>query len=99
VSALVADAVGVGAARCSMTSFAPQIAKMWRERDASSVSLRMYLVTVAGFSLWIAYGALVESWPVAVSNGISFVMSAAVLSLKWRFSRARARRPPRRSQP
>lgn len=68
-----------------MTSFAPQIAKIWRERDASSVSLRMYLVTVTGFSLWTVYGVLVASWPVAVSNVVCLAMSGAVLFLKWRF--------------
>ena len=87
MSELLVDAVGVGAALCSMSSFAPQIAKIWRERDASSVSLRMYLVTVAGFSLWVAYGVLIRSWPVAVSNVICLLMSGAVLTLKWRFSR------------
>ena len=70
-----------------MSSFAPQIVKIWRERDASSVSLRMYLVTVTGFVLWTAYGMLIESWPVTVSNIICLAMSGAVLALKWRFSR------------
>jgi MtN3 and saliva related transmembrane protein len=87
VSSLIANVVGTGAALCSMTSFAPQIVKIWRERDASSVSLRMYLVTVAGFSAWIAYGLLIASWPVTVSNLICLAMSGAVLALKWRFSR------------
>jgi MtN3 and saliva related transmembrane protein len=87
LASLLANAVGTGAALCSMTSFAPQIVKIWRERDASSVSLRMYLVTVAGFSLWIAYGLLIASWPVTVSNLICLAMSGAVLALKWRFSR------------
>jgi MtN3 and saliva related transmembrane protein len=84
---LIANVVGTGAALCSMTSFVPQIAKIWRERDASSVSLRMYLVTVTGFSLWIAYGVLIDSWPVAGSNIVCLLMSGAVLALKWRFSR------------
>ena len=83
---LVANAVGVGAALCSMTSFAPQILKIWRERDASSVSFRMYLVTVTGFALWIGYGVLIGSWPVAVSNVVCLVMSGAILVLKLRFS-------------
>ena len=96
---LIANAVGVGAALCSMLSFAPQITKIWRERDASSVSLRMYLVTVTGFSLWIAYGVLIGSWPVAVSNSICLAMSGAVLALKWRFGHARRRDGPRRARP
>ena len=76
-----------------MTSFAPQIVKIWREHDASSVSLRMYLVTVTGFALWIGYGALIGSWPVVVSNAVCLMMSAAILALKWRFSGRTLRRP------
>ncbi|MGA0608249.1 SemiSWEET family sugar transporter [Phenylobacterium sp. VNQ135] len=83
----IANIVGTGAALCSMTSFAPQILKIWRERDASSVSLRMYIVTVTGFALWIAYGVLIKSWPVTGANTVCLVMSATILALKWRFSR------------
>jgi MtN3 and saliva related transmembrane protein len=84
---LAANIVGTGAALCSMTSFVPQILKIWRERDASSVSLRMYLVTVTGFVLWTVYGVLIGSWPVTASNIVCLAMSGAVLALKWRFSR------------
>jgi MtN3 and saliva related transmembrane protein len=82
---LVVDAIGTGAALCSMTSFIPQILKIWRERDAASVSLRMYAVTVTGFSLWIAYGVLIASWPVIGSNTVCLLLSGAILALKWRF--------------
>jgi len=82
---LIANVVGTGAALCSMTSFIPQIAKIRRERDASSVSLKMYAVTVTGFSLWIAYGLLIGSWPVAGSNLICLALSATILLLKWRY--------------
>ena len=83
---LIANVIGTGAALCSMTSFVPQIAKIRRERDASSVSLKMYAVTVTGFSLWIAYGLLIDSWPVALSNMICLALSATILLLKWRYS-------------
>ena len=82
------DAVGTGAALCSMASFTPQLVKIWRERDASSVSLRRYVVTVTGFALWITYGALNESWPLIVANSVCLGLSAAILALKWRFERA-----------
>ena len=81
------NVVGVVAAVCSMTSFVPQIVKMVRERDASSVSLRMYVVTVTGFCFWIAYGLMIGSWPVAVSNAISLALSGAILLMKWRMDR------------
>lgn len=82
-----ADLVGTGAALCSMLSFTPQIAKILHERDAASVSLRMYAVTVTGFSLWTAYGAMISSWPVAAANIVCLGLSATVLALKWRYSR------------
>lgn len=83
----LANIVGTGAALCSMSSFIPQIAKIVRERDASSVSLRMYVVTVTGFILWIAYGVLTGAWPVTAANTVCLGMSATILGLKWRFGR------------
>lgn len=83
---LIIDVVGVGAALCSMTSFVPQLTKIVRERDASSVSLKMYAVTVTGFSLWIAYGLMIGSWPIAASNAVCLALSAAILVLKWRYA-------------
>jgi MtN3 and saliva related transmembrane protein len=87
LASLAANAIGTGAALCSMTSFAPQISKILRERNAESVSLRMYLVTVVGFVLWITYGVMAGGWPVIVSNAVCLAMSAGVLALKLRFSR------------
>lgn len=81
----LANIVGTLAALCSMASFIPQILKIWRERDASAVSLRMYLVTVTGFILWSAYGAMTGSWPVMASNLVCLGLSATILLLKWRF--------------
>ncbi len=91
VAQVAINAVGVAAAVCSMTSFAPQIVKIWREKDASSVSLRTYAVTVTGFVLWIAYGLLLKSWPVAVSNSVCLIMAGAVLAMKLRFGKSDSR--------
>ncbi|HTI67452.1 MAG TPA: SemiSWEET transporter [Caulobacteraceae bacterium] len=84
------DAVGVAAALCSMSSFVPQVVKIWRERDAGGVSLRMYVVTVTGFGLWTAYGMMLGSWPLVGSNATCLGLSAAILALKVRFDREAA---------
>jgi MtN3 and saliva related transmembrane protein len=85
MNAWIVNGVGTAAAVCSMSSFIPQAVKIWREKDASSVSLRMYLVTVAGFSLWTIYGVLLKSWPLIGSNLVSLSVSAMVLILKLRY--------------
>jgi MtN3 and saliva related transmembrane protein len=84
-ASFLTQAAGTLAAICSMTSFAPQLIKIWREKDASSVSLHMYLVTVTGFALWIAYGLGIGSWPVIGSNTVCLLMSAAILVLRLRY--------------
>ena len=88
-----ADLIGTGAALCSMVSFVPQIAKIVREHDASAVSLRMYAVTVTGFSLWIAYGWMTRAWPVTAANSVCLGLSATILTLKWRLERKSAHKP------
>jgi len=86
VQTFMTSVIGTLAALASITSFIPQILKIIRERDASALSLHMYALTVAAFSLWTAYGALIGSWPIIVSNAAALGFSAATLFLKWRYA-------------
>ena len=86
MSGLAANIVGTGAALCSIASFAPQMIKIWKERDASAVSLKTYSLTVTCFVLWTAYGVMTGAWPVTVANACALVMASGVLAMKWRFS-------------
>ncbi len=85
MSNLAANIVGTAAALCSITSFAPQMIKIWKARDASSVSLKTYSLTVTCFVLWTTYGVLTTAWPIIVANACALVMAAGVLVMKWRF--------------
>ncbi|MDP2115882.1 MAG: PQ-loop domain-containing transporter [Brevundimonas sp.] len=85
MSNLAANIVGTAAALCSITSFAPQIIKIWKARDASAVSLRTYSLTVSCFALWVGYGVLTMAWPVIVANACALLMAMGVLVMKWRF--------------
>jgi len=85
MSDMIANVVGTAAALCSIASFAPQMIKIWKDRDASSVSLKTYALTVTCFVLWTAYGVLTGAWPLIVSNAMALVMAAGVLAMKWRF--------------
>lgn len=86
MSDLIANGIGTAAALCSITSFAPQMIKIWKERDASAVSLKTYSLTVTCFVLWTVYGVMTKAWPVAAANACALVMAAGVLGMKWRFS-------------
>ncbi len=94
-SQIIVDTIGAGAAVCSTTSFVPQLIKLVREKTAEAVSAPMFALTVAAFALWSAYGLVLHSWPLLVSNVISLGLSAAILLLKLRFrGRDEARAAP-----
>jgi MtN3 and saliva related transmembrane protein len=82
---LAANVVGSAAALCSIASFAPQMIKIWKTRDASAVSLKTYSLTVTCFVLWTAYGVMTQAWPIVVANACALVMASGVLAMKWRF--------------
>jgi MtN3 and saliva related transmembrane protein len=85
----VVNAIGTAAGLCSMASFTPQLIKIAREKQAEGVSLRTYVVNVVGFLLWITYGVLLGSWPVAVSNAVNLLLAGAILVLRWRYGEGR----------
>lgn len=88
MSPILINTLGTLAALCSMGSFLPQVIKIWKEKDASQVSLRMYVVTVTGFALWIVYGVMLKSWPLVGSNVVCLGLSAAILALKLKYDRS-----------
>ncbi|WP_223291762.1 SemiSWEET family sugar transporter [Defluviicoccus vanus] len=57
------EIIGTIAGLCSTGSFVPQVVKAWREGDTEAISKKMYVMTVAAFSLWIAYGVMIASIP------------------------------------
>ena len=74
--------LGVTASILSMSSFLPQAWKTFRTGDTSALSTPMYLLTVAGFAFWTAYGVSLASWPLIVSNGFCLLASGSILTLK-----------------
>lgn len=67
------------AALCSTISFVPQAWRIVRTRDTRAISPVTYSLTVTGFALWTAYGLGLGEWPLIVTNGICFVLSAFIL--------------------
>lgn len=78
----IASLVGGVASIVSVTSFAPQAWRVIRTRDTRSISATMYWLTVTGFALWFAFGVLVAQWPLIITNGICFLLSAFILVMK-----------------
>lgn len=76
--------VGYIAATLTTVAFVPQAIKTIRTRNTSGISLGMYVVFTLGVAFWFGYGLVLQSWPMIVSNIITFVLSATILVMKLR---------------
>jgi MtN3 and saliva related transmembrane protein len=74
--------LGYGAAALSTASFAPQAWKIIRSRKTHDISLGMYILTVAAFASWLAFGILRREWPLVLSNAICMGLSGFILTMK-----------------
>ncbi len=74
--------MGYIAATCTTLSFVPQAMKTIRTRDTSGISLSMYVVFTVGIGFWFGYGVFLKSWPMIVSNAVTFGLSSTILGLK-----------------
>jgi len=79
------DIIGFAAAFGTTFSFLPQAIKTVRTKDTSGISLYMYCFFTAGTFLWLAYGILSPSLPVAVANAITALFATIILVYKIRY--------------
>jgi len=76
--------IGYIAATLTTLSFLPQAIKTIRTRDTSGISLGMYSVFTVGVAFWLGYGFVLGSLPMIVSNVVTLILSATILTLKLR---------------
>ena len=79
--------IGYAAATLTTASFVPQAWLTFKTRDVSGVSLGMYSAFTLGIALWLAYGLLIEAWPVVIANIITLMLAASILAMRLRFGR------------
>ena len=79
------DWMGYAAAMLTTVSFLPQAVRTIRTRETHAISLWMYVLFTVGIGFWFGYGIVLGSWPMVVSNAITFVLAATILALKLRY--------------
>ena len=76
--------LGYVAATLTTLAFVPQAVQTIRTRDTRGISLGMYVVFTVGIVFWFCYGLALQSWPIIVSNAVTFVLAMTILGLKLR---------------
>lgn len=76
------ELIGLLAATLTTVSFIPQVYKVWKHKNAQSLSLTMYLLMFTGVLLWEVYGILIQSLAVIVANIITALLLLIILYFK-----------------
>lgn len=77
--------VGFAAAVLTTISFIPQAVRTIRTKDTRGISLGMYVMFTVGVAFWLAYGLVLMSWPMILSNVVTLGLSGTILVLKLRY--------------
>ncbi len=79
------DLLGYVAGACTTAAFWPQLYKTWSTKSAGDVSLGMLSIFSIGVGLWLAYGLLLDAWPIILTNSITIMLTVSILILKLRY--------------
>jgi MtN3 and saliva related transmembrane protein len=79
------DLIGYVAASLTTFSFIPQALHTFKTKDVRGISLGMYSVFTAGIALWLAYGLMLNAWPIVAANAITLILAASILIMKLRY--------------
>ena len=74
--------LGYAAATLTTAAFVPQAWLTFRTRDVSGISLGMYSVFTVGVGLWLAYGWVLQAWPIVVANFVTLLLAISILLMK-----------------
>ena len=73
---------GYLAALLTTLSFFPQALRVIKTNDTKAISLKMYLMFVAGIFFWLIYGILIAKPAIIIANFITIILAGFILIKK-----------------
>ncbi|WP_119421481.1 SemiSWEET family sugar transporter [Desertibaculum subflavum] len=96
---LDAELVGSVAGTLTTVAYIPQAVKVYRTRSAGDLSWPTFVCLVVGIVLWVAYGWMLDQWPIVIANVVTLGLALAIVAGKVIYSPRRLavaeRRPAR----
>lgn len=83
----VVTVVGFVAGTLTTVAFWPQLQRTWATKSAGDLSPAMLLIFTTGVLLWLVYGVLLGAWPIILTNAVTFLLTLAILVLKFSYRR------------
>lgn len=85
ISSAIAEAIGIIGGALIISSYIPQIIKSAKTKKVEDVSIWMIIATLVGTLFWIAYGIIILSLSVILSNSVFliFIIFQLILMIKY----------------
>jgi len=80
MGSLQVEIIGLIAASFTTFAFVPQVFKIWKNSNASGVSISMYVIMLIGICIWLYYGFLIKSLAVIIANLVSGLLQLFIIT-------------------
>ena len=80
MNSLQVEIIGLIAASFTTFAFVPQVFKIWKNSNASGVSISMYVIMLIGICIWLYYGFLIKSLAVFIANLVSGLLQLFIIT-------------------
>jgi len=81
----IIDCLGLIAGGLSTGSLVPQLIRIIKIKSTKDISLEMFLISFLGLVCWLAFGILIKSIPIIVSNVLSISMVITIILYKLKY--------------
>lgn len=85
MNTIVINIIGFTAGFLMAITMVPQIIKSLKTKSVGDISLLMLVIYVTSAILWMIYGILIKSLPVAIMDGFAFCVSSLQLFIKIKY--------------
>jgi MtN3 and saliva related transmembrane protein len=87
MDAIFVEIIGFGAGFLMAITMLPQIIKSLKTKSVDDISTYMLLAYALSSLLWVVYGILIQSMPVAITDGFAFCMVSIQIFIKIKYAK------------
>jgi len=73
---------GAAAAICMILGYLPQAITTIRTRDTDGIAMMTFSMMGLGSLFFVIQGILIDNWPLAITNIITFICSVIIFGIK-----------------
>ncbi len=67
----------------------PQLIKTWKTKEVEELSIKMFIIYLIGFLMWITYGIIQKDIPIVATNILSVIITIIMIFLKIKYQHKR----------